>query len=58
MEDDLSGRPPPWKTASVGNDFSARQPQWHPWKATSKLDQPQQSSQLEPELGPAQPQLV
>jgi hypothetical protein len=32
MEDDLYGRQPPWKKASMEDDLHGRQP---PWKTTS-----------------------
>ena len=57
-----------WKTSSVDDDFSGRQNQQNLLcnicrstlmaSDTSILAQPQQASQLEPELGTAQPQLV
>ena len=62
VEDNLSGRGPHWKVTLIAWNFCWfccwKDEIWHPWKATSKLDQTQQSSQLEPELGTAQPQLV
>ena len=70
VEDDLSGKVPQWKTllalnhqnicrsTLVESETILKDGRRPPWKTTPILAQPQQSSQLESELGTAQPQLV
>jgi hypothetical protein len=71
VEDNLSGKGPQWKMTLLAwnqqnilrstlaeSEFFWKDGRRPPWKKTSILAQPQQSSKLETKLGTAQPQLV